>query len=250
MTRRAGGMLPGEVRDLVQQYLPERMHRRPGAVLYSGTDAIRPGAAYLMGFNPGGDPSVGDWKPLVDTIPEHSTWSAYTHECWRCAQGSACRHENPGTPVAESVLVRHQRNVMKVTNAIGARPEDVVSVNAVFGRSVCVATLEADTGISLDDWWDACWRVHLELLAMVRPRVIVSLGYGLRGSALGLLRKRLAGSEIRSVTENGRRCGRVFAGTLDLPDGSKLATHVVGVPHPSWREIGPGMDAELRSLVA
>ena len=59
---------PDDVRALVRGALPEKMGERPGAVLYCGTDALRPSRVYLMGLNPGGHPDENKIA-LVDTIP-------------------------------------------------------------------------------------------------------------------------------------------------------------------------------------
>lgn len=238
-------MTRDQVCELIQRELPARLRERPGAVMYCGTDALRPGLFYLMGLNPGGHPEKVS-RPIIPSIPHRVSFSEYTHECWLCDQGKyPCEHIADGRVLA-SAMEKHQRNVIRIAEALGRVPETLFSANAIFGRSTSLATLETQTGDSLATWWEACWRVHARFLAIVRPRVVISLGKGLRGSAFSLLRGQLGGAAIREIGESGPRGGREFLTELALPDGDVLPLRVIGVPHPSWYEIGPRLAEELQ----
>lgn len=241
---------PDGIRQLIRGALPDEMCRKPGAVLYCGADALRPGRAYVMGLNPGEDPKVNK-RPLIDTIPDRTAFGEYTHECWRCEQGkSRCEHLGSDGGVLASALVKHQVIAIRIADALGIAPAELFSVNAIFGRSTRLSTLFEQTGFTLEAWWERCWTVHRRFLAVVRPKVIVSLGYGFQTSAFGLLKAKFPQAEARSIEEGGRRCGREFEAVIDLGPGDALRTRIVGVPHPSWRPIGPKLARLLAEATA
>jgi len=69
--------------------IPEPLMGRSGSVFYSGRDAFsKPSDLYVMGFNPGGDPSTQDCETIrwhTDKVMNHedSNWSTYRDESWR-----------------------------------------------------------------------------------------------------------------------------------------------------------------------
>ncbi len=238
-------MTPEEVRTLVREMLPQEMYERRGAVLYTGTDALMPGRAYLMGFNPGGPPGE-NMKPLIETIPERKNCSEYT-QCWLCPQDvTSCEHLGPDGRVLPAARGKHQRYVLRIIEALNVKPERLLAANAIFGRSKGVATLLDESGFDRDTWWRYCWPVHQRFLRIVRPKVVVSFGYGAGTSPLDLLKRMCPEVKVRSVGGPGRRGGWEFRASLDLSDGDVLETQVIGVPHPSWYEISPLLAERLR----
>ena len=215
--------------------------------MLAGTETLRPGPAYIMGLNPGGDPHApGYEKSIFDSIQERHEFSCYTDECWqrKCVeQTGLCAHLMSGKVLPE-FLVKHQRNMVAVSAALGERPCDIFSANAVFGRSTSRATLLDQTGLSLEQWWEHCWPVHQEFLAIVQPRVVLTLGYGMNSSAFGLLNSKASGPPSKRIGDDNRRGGWTFPARLPLRTG-ELVTIVIGIPHPSYMRIGPKLSEAL-----
>lgn len=220
--------------------------------MLSGTDALRPGLAYIMGLNPGGDPKAeGYERSIIDSVDERRQFSCYLNECWqpRCnGPEGACEHISSGL-VKPEYLVKHQRNVAKLANALSLDLRDIFSANAIFARSTSKATLAKQTGHSMEEWWRVCWPVHQHFLGIVRPKVIITLGYGFGSSAFGLLWNVAGKPDYRRLGDNGRRGGWVFDADFPLPD-SKLKTLVVGIPHPSYMAVGAELTEALHALAS
>lgn len=242
-------MTPLGVAEIIQSALPEELYKKPGAVLSSGVSTLTDGSVYIMGLNPGGDPSKIT-EPIVRLIAPADGTSAYTHDCWqpKCIEPQPCRHLDSSGATRPEYLVRHQRNMIALAAALGATPSTLFSANAVFARSTRKATLYDQTGLSLEDWWDHCWPVHQQFLAIVRPRLILTLGYGEKSSAFGLLRSRCGYPTAAPLVEEGRKSGWWFAAALPLLDGTVLRAIVAGAPHPSYFAPGPLLTAKLVDL--
>lgn len=236
----------------IERALGPEMARSPGSVLLSGIDTLRPGNFYIMGLNPGGDPKLpGHSTAIIDSMSNRQSFSCYLNECWQpqCDEPyGSCRHMTEGS-VRPEFLRRHQRNMLSLFDALHADPRSVFATNAVFARSTSKASLEAESGHSLDRWWQACWPVHRELLAIVRPSMIISLGYGIGSSAFGLLWQTLGKPAYDRLGDNNRRGGWSFPAVIDLA-GAELETLVVGIPHPSYLAIGPQLATALARLRA
>jgi hypothetical protein len=239
-----------DIASWVRAALPDHLSVS-GSVIGVSASAIRPGRFYIMGLNPGGDPSaisnrIGD--PIADRPPG---WSAFTHDCWndRC---TGCEGHAGGL-VPESHLVHHQKRVIELHRSLGQPTGTILATNAIFARSQDEVRLLGQTSRGAWDWWRDCWPVHQRLLTVVRPQFIVTLGKALDTSAYGFLReeawsfeKAMAKRDARKparaldvpLPDNRSTSGRMFRGKLPLrPDGGDvLDLTVVGVPHPSrWR---------------
>lgn len=242
-------MTSEDIAEIIRSTLSEDLRNKPGAVLSSGANTLIKARVYVMGLNPGGDPSkITD--PIVHLIAPANGTSAYTHDCWqpKCTEPQPCSHLDPSGATRPEYLVRHQRNMIALAAALDATPETLFSANAVFARSTRKATLYDQTGLSLEDWWDHCWPVHQQFLAIVRPRLIVTLGYGETSSAFGLLRGKCGYPTAAPLVDEGRRSGWWFAADLRLLDGTVLQTVVAGAPHPSYFAPGPLLTAKLAGL--
>jgi len=233
-------MAPDALRAIIRRHLPAELHQKSGAVLCSPISTLRRGPAYLMGLNPGGHPDdcpgriIDCWSPTDGTSP-------YTHECWqtKCEDSKhsrPCVHLGPDGATLESALNRHQRNAAKLHSALSAPPGAIFSANAIFGRSTRLGTLTAQSGFDARHWWRHCWPVHREFLAIVRPRMLITLGYGEHSSAFGFLRRELGAASIRQFSEQG---GWAFDASIPLEGDDVLETIVIGVPHPSYHAPGP-----------
>lgn len=251
--RQSAGLTPEDIKCVLERALGSQMSRCSGGVLLSGVDTLRPGSAYIMGLNPGGNPAApGYERSIFESIHDRSNFSCYTDECWqpKCAgPEDQCQHLN-GRKVKPEFLVKHQRNAIAIAAALGLDIAKFFSANAVFARSTRLATLKEQTGHDLQEWWSACWKVHQEFLAVVRPKLIISLGYGTNSSAFGLLWREATQPAYRRVGELSRRGGWAFDAEFPLSNGSKLTTTVIGVPHPSYMMVGPELAAELNRLGA
>lgn len=239
------------IKRILKDAMPTEMLGKSGAVLLSGVDTLRPGRAYIMGLNPGGNPRAGGHeRSIIDSIADRRQFSCYLSDCWQPAcEGPEghCEHLRDGK-VKPQFLVKHQRNAIAIADALSLNITDIFSANAVFARSTSKATLQAQTGYSLEKWWDVCWQVHRHFLAEIRPRLIISLGYGTGSSAFGLLWQQLGKPTWRRFGDNGRRGGWEFEALVPLDDGASIKPRVVGVPHPSYMAIGPELQQALGTL--
>lgn len=240
-----------ELGEWVQAALGAERAATPGAVLSSGLATIRPGRVYLMGLNPGGDPDIpGNNTPISKALSPPDGSSCYTDECWRCGPSDVCDHLVNGH-LRPHAAKPHQERVTVLAQTLGFKtPADMPSANAVFARSKALTTLHASTGLNVWQWWDLCWPVHRQLLAVIQPEIIITLGHGLHSSALGLLANRagVPASEIERIGDEGVSGGKRFKCDL-TPMDSTLTVQVVGVPHPSYYAAGPVLQALLQQLV-
>jgi len=240
-----------QIRGFVRYSMAKEMYSRSGAVMLSGTDAFRLGCVYIMGLNPGGDPkALGHRTTIIDSVQERPGFSCYTDECWqpKCtAPIGECVHLESGR-VRPDFLVKHQRNILTIAKALRLEIADIFSANAVFARSTSLATMKDQSGYSLAEWWESCWPVHQRFLAIVRPKIIITLGYGATSSAFGLLHEEAGHPEWRRMGDESRRGGWALDAALPLSDGGALDCTVVGVPHPSFMAIGPNLAESLRDL--
>jgi hypothetical protein len=206
--------------DQVEYRLGPDISRLPGRVLYCGLSAFRDGQLYVMGLNPGGDPSSHDsiLDDLQGTRPDD--YSAYLCEVWpRYAAGRA----------------PHQRRVAEVCGLLGHEDmRRVFSTNAIFAgtkRAADITTLDALYGLSAK-----CWPVQKWFLSIVRPRTIVCLGNGAL-SSFGLLAGWLKMSRDAIAScgpSRSFRDGKWFDAQIHLEGvvpSSKV--RVIGIPHPS-----------------
>ncbi len=241
-------MTESEIAELIRSNMAEEFYSKPGAVLYSPASSLRPGKIFIMGLNPGGNP-VHIPNPMIDVnAPDQSV---YTHDCWQpdCEGPKHCSHVDANGKVQEKYLVKHQRNMIALADTLGIMPSEIFSANAIFARSTSKDELRAQTGLGMWEWWEICWSVHQHFLAIVRPKIIVTLGYGENSSAFGLLRSK-AGSPAKSfLIENGPRSGPNFEARFDLGESDDLNTRVIGIPHPSWYGPGEVLSKELSGLV-
>lgn len=240
-------MVRDEIEAIVREKMSPEFYLKPGAVLYGPASTLVPGSAYIMGLNPGGDPERIS-SPIIDCISTPDGTSGYTHECWHSGCSEHCSHIGPDGRTIEAALVRHQRNVIALMSALGGSPTTIFSANAIFGRSTSLRMLKKETGHASNEWWDACWPVHERFLNIIRPKVIITLGYGENSSAFGLLRRTADFPSYRRFSDEGRRGGWAFEARFKLT-GNTLEATVVGVPHPSYFAPGLLLSERLRELV-
>ncbi len=204
-----------------------------GSVLYSGLETIKKNDFYLMGMNPNGLPQQGSDEAINAPGRAHSHWSAYTQECWKgCSE--PCSYQDPDTKlISESHRNQHQKYVCSIFDAMGVDPTSVPSANAIFAQSKTQGLIpKIHDGLTTRDWLKICWPVHQFLLAKIRPRWIVALGW----SPFNWLRE--VGINPTTTTEQGQGWDyrKYFEATLALGEQDMWRTKILGVYHPAARQ--------------
>ena len=148
---------------LQEQVSETGLASRPGKLLYSGPQTLRPGVLYLLGYNPGGDPEAenASVRSQLDAWGQRQgSWNEFLDECWR-PRGKL-------HPPGEAPL---QRRVIFMLRGLGYDVRTVCAANLIFVRSVDAESLEDG-----DELAEKCWRVHELILNVVRPSCIVAFG--------------------------------------------------------------------------
>lgn len=129
-----------------------------GQVLYSGASTFRPGEAYLLGLNPGGDPTnpaMMTIRQSLDDLVSHDQvrreWNSYLDATWK------------GRQTLKNRIAWLLRN-------LGLEPRTVAASNLIFPRSRDEKTCQHDR------FADACWEVHERVLSIVQPRLVLTYG--------------------------------------------------------------------------
>lgn len=180
-----------------------------GQVLYSGASTLRRGEIYLLGLNPGGDPT----NPALMTIDQsldrlvsddvagngirQREWNSYVHAIWK----------------GRDTL---QRRILWLLQALGLDPVAVTASNLIFPRS------RDEKSLQYDAYADMCWTVHACVLEIVQPKLVLTYGntpYRFLGSRFGMRH------EQRFPSGHGDWECRSF----EVPGQFR----VVGVPHMS-----------------
>jgi hypothetical protein len=202
--------------DELLRLVPEVLHQEPGEVFYSGATSFeQPSLIYLLGFNPGGDPSKAELSHYTIAADLQASrelrrrdWTAFNDD-WR--------DFGPGA-VAFQRRVRHLIAACKI-----ADPCKVPASNAIFVRSTRIETLDGRrTKALLRD----CWVVHEKVISALGVRVVVCFG-----QAAGQWVRAQVGAndqaEIDSFAEENERRWR--STTHQCGDGIQVVT----LTHPS-----------------
>jgi hypothetical protein len=131
-----------------------------GKVLYSGTNTLKPGPVYMLGFNPGGDPAK---EPM--TLAEHveqspPDWNEYIDAPWM--------PRGVKQPPGRALL---QCRVRWLLEKLELKPREVCASNLIFGRSRRAEDLPNKQVLV-----DRCWPVHQWIMEQVQPRMILGIG--------------------------------------------------------------------------
>ena len=162
--RSEGG--PQALFDELLDLVPHDLHREFGEVFYSGASAFEQRAPmYLLGFNPGGDPSKAELNHYtigydlgLSRTPQRHDWSGFEDD-W-CDFG-------PGA-------VAFQRRVRHLITACGIdSPRNVPASNLVFVRSARVETLDPQRTKTL---LSECWAIHEKVISALGVGVVVCFG--------------------------------------------------------------------------
>jgi hypothetical protein len=155
-----GNELKGLLQEIRKELEP--VLKKSGTVFYSGRQTLGNGNFYLMGLNPGGDPSEDTIGASLEKWEEYRPdWSAYIHDHWTKTLG------NEGN-------AQHQRNVRYLCEEVlNESSTNMFSANAVFLRSQNFSKLEIS-----GEFLSQCWKLHVRFLREVKPRVLICLGNG------------------------------------------------------------------------
>lgn len=130
---------------------------RPGAVLYSSEETLKPGPVYLLGLNPGGS----EGATLRDSIASSRRGNnAYLDEEW--APGGRVQ------PRGQSTL---QRRVQALCRAMGVETRDTPASNLAFTRSTGLAAHPGYAGAV-----ELCAPVHRLFMDAIQPRFVMTFG--------------------------------------------------------------------------
>lgn len=130
---------------------------RPGAVLYSSQETLKPGPVYLLGLNPGGS----EGATLRDSIEASRRGNnAYLDEEW--APGGHVQ------PRGQSTL---QRRVQALCRAMGVDTRETPASNLAFTRSTGLAAHPSYAGAV-----ELCAPVHRLFMNAIHPRFVVTFG--------------------------------------------------------------------------
>jgi hypothetical protein len=170
--------------------LPPSVRELPGTALYSGRDAWQaPAEIYLLGFNPGGDPTTDTLtvtEQVVRTlVHEKSDFSKYVNE--QCSTRSGRLYAKGEHPM--------QVRVRDLFTILGLRLGTVPTSNVIFARSRQAAHLNDPW-----TWAEACWPFHAEVIRILQPWVIPCMG----NDAATFVASKTPGPEVVKVRHTSR----------------------------------------------
>jgi hypothetical protein len=152
-----------QVSGLIAKLQATGLADMPGKLLYSGIGTLCPGKIYLLGWNPGGDPSIESQSirdHLLKLAQERSDWNEYLDEGWRVRRRMYAPSDAP-----------MQRRVSNLLTGIGLPVRAVCASNMIFARSSVSEHLVNPAELSR-----RCWHVHKFILRRVQPKGILTIG--------------------------------------------------------------------------
>lgn len=196
--------LPAFARNTLKHIL-----QRPGEMLYSSHETIRPGSVYLMGLNPGGE-GRNCIASHVDQML-YKTANSYLDEEW----------ENRGGrwAVGQAPL---QLRVRWLLAQLDLDPRTVCASNLIF------LTSRDSDGVSFG-LAGICWPFHEAIIEIVRPRLLLTFGNGSGASPYAFIKELFCkGKEDEIEFGHGTTKCKGFSTEIN---GHSL--YVAGLPHMS-----------------
>ncbi len=188
---------------------------KPGSILYSSHETLKPGDVYLLGFNPGGSGGNPIERSIKQLLTE--TANAYLDESWENQNGVWAKGEAP-----------LQKRIQWILKSLKLNPRDVCASNLIFFRS----RKANDIDFSLAK---QCWPVHEAILSVVKPKLIIAFGNS-RKSPYGYLYSILGGKEESFPSGHGNWQIKGFSSQIN-----GRSVYVAGLPHLSrYSPIGKG----------
>jgi hypothetical protein len=212
----------------------EQARRAFGAVsanvFYTNPDVtLRPGALYIAGQNPGGDPR---------SIPSQREDTPLDHPQRRAERPDWCKFLDEGWDTHYRENVKY----MVGKTLAGGVPDlrQAFCTNALFMRGAL-----SRHGIDLDGLWAACRPWHIRWLTIVQPRAVLCLGNGDGASSYAWFTSLL--SDVRELpgvaTYNNFRL-KIARG---LFNGREVT--LIGTPNPSRWSASHATSAEALSTI-
>lgn len=146
-----------------QRATPKALLDESGAVFCSGREAFSgPAIAYVLGYNPGGDPETMrehtlrcHTRTVLNITPDK--WSEFVDQSWA------------GKPKGKSKL---QLCMQHHLSKLGLDPQLVPTSNLIFTRS----RASADIGVATFQLIKDCWPVHEAVIDHLKPKAIICFG--------------------------------------------------------------------------
>lgn len=206
--------LADKIADLARDKLGDYL-KSTGRLLYSSAKTIDKGDIYFMGVNPAGvsdDPTYS----LKNDLERLSikTDNAYIDEVWKRSQREYEKGKHP----------LQKRTTCLLHKLTGGHAESVCATNLVFFATENASDIQKEC-------IDLCWDIHESLLAIVRPKIIISSGTSYN-TPYYYLKSRFCKEE--EVIYAGHGTWKCYAFVADIVESR---THVIGLPHLSYYNI-------------
>lgn len=198
-------MTPNGLAEFARRQLSS-LQDKSGQVLYSGAATLCSGPIYLLGHNPGGDPTdrrLPTLRQSIEDLPRQEC-NSYLDTVWSGRETLQCR-------------------VIWLLASLGMHPRSVPASNLCFVRSRDANASE------LHRYAETCWPVHEKILDIVRPRVVIVYGNSANSPYAFLGRKFGAKQHETFRAGHGAWSCRRFAVSGRF--------YVVGFPHLSRYDI-------------
>jgi len=135
-----------------------------GSILYSSHTTIQKNDIYLMGTNPGGQGANNLRVHIENFFNSENEMNAYLDEEW----------ENERDGYTNKGQAPLQKRVQSILEGLGYNTRDVCATNLIFTQSRNLNEL----GFNFFKIADICWKVHLQLLSIIQPKIILVFGNG------------------------------------------------------------------------
>lgn len=196
---------------------------------------LRKGDIYLVGLNPGGDPTKTNFETedAIITFKHFKNafgynYSAYLDECW----GNSASELQKGKALHQLRVVDLIGHVSKYLGAFRS-VRDVFAANLIFfrtkGKNELTELLEKAKKAQILDY---CWKWHVRFLEVVRPKIILCNGNAHRLSSYSYV-KRFLDSET-TKKENTRQFGKKSIKYFEAAIQPHEKSLIIGIPHLSY----------------
>jgi len=197
---------PIKIRDIALTNLSDHL-AETGSILYSSYKTLKPGALYILGFNPGGE--GGDTlKENIDSMLTRES-NSYLDEEWENNNGSWEKGEAP-----------LQKRLIWLTKELGYNLREICASNLIFIKSQNQKSIDYNIAMK-------CWPIHEEILKLVKPKVILTFGNS-NTSPYHFLHSKYKGEEFSEQSGHGNWLIKSFETRIN-----EQKTVVIGLPHLS-----------------
>lgn len=226
----------------VKGTLGEGLLGEKGGIFYNGAESLARGDIYVLGLNPGGDPTeneirIGEDLEFLEKCPNRK----WLWEDW-------------GLDGRYKYQPRTQELLLKLADGCRDKACRICLVNLIFRQSPNAK----DRSIWNNEEGCRYWKVHQLILKIVQPRLIVAIGNREGPSAFSFLRDKSRCSIERisySPLGHNKRYRRYLKSFRDEDALTGHPVIVVGLPHFSWNPLSPtaldwisGKYSEARNL--